>query len=137
MVGSGDKHDEVRILIVDDEEAILRVFKTIISASLSNVHIVLARNGAEAVASFYEYHPRIILLDLHMPVMDGLTAFQKIAEICRTQNLKMPYVIFCTGYAPDEAVKAIVANSSECCLIKKPVSPDKIIETIKSKLNSC
>lgn len=136
MVGNGKKLDNSKtcVLIVDDEEAILRVFKTIINTSLPNVQVELARNGAEAVASFQQNQPRVILLDLHMPVMDGLTAFQKIAEICKTQNCKMPYVIFCTGYAPNQTVKALVANSNECCLLTKPVGVNKIVEAIKAKI---
>ncbi len=123
--------DAGRVLIVDDEPNILKLFKTLISISLTDIDVDLAVNGADAVDRFDEFHEAVILMDMHMPVMTGQRAFQKIEQMCREKKWAMPTVIFCTGYAPPEAVRRIVGNESRHRLLQKPVSAEQLVENVK------
>ena len=126
--------DKQRILIVDDEKTIREVFTQVISYGLPECRIDVAINGAEAVESFRTIHHGLLLMDLKMPIMDGETAFHKIEEICKAENWEMPPVIFCTGYAPSEELRKIIANSQLHSLLHKPVTNDVLLQAISHHL---
>ncbi|MFC1498318.1 response regulator [Verrucomicrobiota bacterium] len=126
--------DKTRILIVDDEKMVREVFMRIMSFSLPDCRIDMAVNGAEAISSFREARHGVLLMDLRMPVMDGEEAFNKIEALCRENKWEIPAVIFCTGYVPSDDIQKIAENNRKHALLKKPVTNDVLIETIKSRL---
>ena len=123
------------ILIVDDEEGIRRLFHTILSSAFPNASIGLAGNGAEAVESLRDTSYAVVLMDLRMPVMDGMTAFSEIQTLCRNNDREMPSVVFCTGFAPPSAVREIVDSDACHCLLTKPVSGEDLVTAVKERLN--
>lgn len=126
--------DRHRILVVDDEDAIVRLFRLILSSALPEVEVGVATNGVEAVKAFGEKHHGVLLMDLHMPVMDGRTAFDEISKLCEARNWEMPSVLFCTGFVPSDAVRKLIADSSKHSLLKKPVSGKTLVEAVKARL---
>ena len=70
-----------RVLIADDVQETRRNTRLML-ATIDNVEVVaIAANGLQAVQLAKEHHPDIVLLDINMPEMDGLTAFRNIAQI--------------------------------------------------------
>lgn len=132
--GDGAPCDRNRIMVVDDEKTILRLFQMILQTGMPDVTVDLAPNGAEAVKAFQAGHHAVLLMDLHMPVMDGYAAFTAIQEICDEKVWQMPSVVFCTGFAPPDPVREIVTGSQRHHLLSKPVSGDVLVEAIKSRL---
>jgi CheY-like chemotaxis protein len=128
------KCEKNRVLIVDDESAILDIFKRILEYGIPDCKIDLAINGAEGVATFKETHPKVLLMDLHMPVLDGEAAFVQINDICTENNWEMPSVVFCTGYDPSHELQNTIEGNPLHCVLRKPVSNDKLTETIKRHL---
>jgi len=126
--------DKTSMLLVDDEESIRILFEMILSADLPDLHIDLACNGQEALELFSRKHHAILLMDLHMPVMDGRTAFGEIQEMCRERSWQMPSVVFCTGFAPPEPVIKAIEEDETHCLLAKPVSGRCLIEAIRDRL---
>ena len=126
--------DRRRTLIVDDEKEIVRLFHMILGTELPDLVIDEAYNGAEAVDAFSEGHHAVLILDLHMPVMDGQASFGRIQELCRTRNWQMPSVVFCTGYAPPDLVTRAVREEGAHCLLSKPVSGDDIVRAVRTRL---
>ena len=63
--GAAAPCDSGRILIVDDEEDIARLFQVILEGAIPDCEIDLAANGKEAVARFCDDHHAVILMDLH------------------------------------------------------------------------
>lgn len=122
------------ILVVDDEEGIRRLFRMILSTAFMNSKIDLAANGMEAVETFKAGHHAVILLDLRMPVMNGMAAFTEIHEYCRKNNWLMPSVVFCTGFAPSSAVKDTISSDRAHCLLTKPVGGDDLVEAVRERL---
>ncbi|MDD4870680.1 MAG: ATP-binding protein [Kiritimatiellae bacterium] len=122
-----------RIMIVDDEKTILRLFQMILSAAMKGYTIDVASNGEEAVSAFSEKHHAVIIMDLHMPVMDGQAAFFKIESLCKENNWEIPAVVFCTGFAPPDSIRGVVESGSKHCLLQKPVRGDTIVEAVKSR----
>lgn len=123
-----------RILIVDDEEGIRRVFQKVIALDIPNAVIDMADNGAKAVESFMSGHHSVILMDLSMPVMTGDHAYFEIAKICDREKWEMPAVIFCTGFNPSSDIRKVVASDPRHCLLQKPVRNQILVETVLERL---
>jgi YesN/AraC family two-component response regulator len=71
----------LRVLIADDIQETRRNTRLML-ATIDNVEVVaIAVNGLQAVEMAKEQHPDIVLLDINMPEMDGLTAYREIAKI--------------------------------------------------------
>lgn len=126
--------NRTRVLIVDDEGTIVRLFQMILSTALPSVKIDTASNGIEAVELFGTGHHGVILMDLHMPGMDGYAAFNRIERMCRDRGWEMPCVIFCTGFTPPDTVSNVVNSNPVHALLTKPVGGQTLIEAVKSRL---
>jgi two-component system chemotaxis response regulator CheY len=68
------------ILLVDDE-AHIRKFVGLILKQLGSPRLLEAPNGQEAVAIYEKENPDLVLLDINMPIMDGLETLKKLREI--------------------------------------------------------
>ena len=71
---------KLRVLIADDVQETRRNTRLMLS-TLDVEVVAIASNGLQAVEMAREHHPDIVLLDINMPEMDGLTAFKNIARI--------------------------------------------------------
>jgi DNA-binding NarL/FixJ family response regulator len=91
-----------RILIADDNAPVRRALRQAIE-SAGAWEIVEAENGAEAVAQALAAPPDLIILDLAMPEMDGLTASRQISKALPT----VPIILHTLHYSPRVAVEAM------------------------------
>jgi DNA-binding response OmpR family regulator len=93
------------ILIVDDDPQIPALLKTFLTEK--GYHVVVARDGWAGVHGSLNTDPDLILLDLDMPVMDGMTALATIRSAPNTANKRRrPRVFIITGHSEIEAVLA-------------------------------
>jgi YesN/AraC family two-component response regulator len=77
----GSQTRKLRVLIADDVQETRRSTRLMLSM-ISDVEVVaIASNGLQAVTMAKEHHPDIVVLDINMPEMDGLTAFKQIARV--------------------------------------------------------
>lgn len=118
-----DEDKRKKILVVEDIESNfvqLNIF-------LNKEYIISwVRNGQEAINSFIREKPDLILMDIRMPIMDGIQATEKI----RTISLTVP-IIAVTAYAfYTEQQQAIQAGCN--AVISKPYSLERLKETIES-----
>lgn len=125
-----------RILVVDDEKAIRDVFHLVLTLGLPGCKVDVAVNGAEAVSLFSDIHQQVLLMDLHMPIMDGETAFCEIQKICEMNKWQMPSVVFCTGYEPSNVLKELIANNPAHCVLRKPVSNNILVDALKKRMTA-
>jgi two-component system, OmpR family, alkaline phosphatase synthesis response regulator PhoP len=84
-----------RILIIDDEEAIQTVVQFGLQLSVG-WEVLTASSGAEGITTAQRERPDMILLDVMMPEMDGLTTFQALQQQQETRSIP---VIFLTAKA--------------------------------------
>ena len=109
------------VLVVDDEPlAIARLQKLLQEAGIND--IVTANNGQNAADMAEKHHPAVILLDVEMPVMNGLEAAEAINKISPESK-----IIFCTAY-DDFALKAFDLAASDYLL--KPVSRERLSQAL-------
>ena len=111
----------MKFLVVDDEPlAIARLQKLLQEAGIND--IVTANNGQNAADMAEKHHPAVILLDVEMPVMNGLEAAEAINKISPESK-----IIFCTAY-DDFALKAFDLAASDYLL--KPVSRERLSQAL-------
>ncbi|MDD5434961.1 MAG: response regulator [Nitrospira sp.] len=122
----------MKILIADDVKEVRLLFKAVLRCEFINSKVDVVVNGAEAVDAFRTVNYDVLLMDLYMPVKDGYAACLEIQEICRKEKLKMPFVIFCTGYTAPKEIKKLIADKTHYALLRKPVDCEKLIDTIKA-----
>lgn len=104
---------KIKMLIADDQELILESLHIVLSMEEDFEIVGLAKNGEEAVKSCEQLQPDIVLMDINMPVMDGVAATAKIKE--RTSATK---VIILTSYREVEYVLTALSHGAEGYLLK-------------------
>ena len=119
-----------RILIVEDDELNCEIAKALIEAE--GIKTELAENGQIAVEKFCaseENYYDAILMDIRMPVMDGIEATKQIRNTDRLDSFTVP-IIAMTANAFDEDMK----KSVECGMnghLTKPIDMTKVMETFR------
>ena len=115
----------IRIVLVDDQALFREGLKTLLSIWDDIEVIGEASNGQEAIAVVAELKPDVVLMDLRMPVLDGVAATRRIsAETPRSK------VIVLTTFDDDETVFDGLRAGAVGYLLKD-VSSDKLVEAIK------
>jgi len=72
--------NKIRILIVDDQALFREGLKTLLSVQSDFEIVGEAENGQEALRMVLQHKPHVVLMDLRMPVMDGVTATRRLKE---------------------------------------------------------
>lgn len=118
-----------RILVADDKPENRRVLISL----LSSVGFVVreACDGQEAVNVFKEWSPDLILMDMHMPVMDG---FEAIRQIRAAETGKRVVIIAITASAFDEMRHNVMTAGAEAFVVK-PFRIDEVLEKIRQFLD--
>jgi DNA-binding NarL/FixJ family response regulator len=86
----GTPHPRVRVLVADDHEVMRMGIRNLLQFQSSWSVCAEASNGQEAVEKALQFHPDVIIMDITMPVMNGLEAASQIA---RTQP-QIPIILF-------------------------------------------
>jgi len=116
----------IKILIADDHPVIRTAISNVISREPNMEVVGQAINGHSAVKLYRECLPDITLMDINMPIMDGLEAIQTIRS--EDSNAR---IIVLTNFDSDEDVKRGLAAGALGYLLKD-ASPEELLETIRS-----
>jgi len=101
------------VLVVDDHALVRTGVANIISHEPDLQVVAEAANGVEAIAAFERFHPDVTLLDLRMPVMEGVEAVRQIR--LRDPNAK---VIVLTTYDTDEDITRALKAGAKAYVLK-------------------
>lgn len=113
------------ILVVDDESQIRRVMRATLSAQ--GYSIVEARDGQEALEKLRNDRPDLVLLDMNMPVMDGLEACR---EIRRDSNVSI--IMLTVRNAEKDKVRALDAGADD--YVVKPFGIQELLARVRAVL---
>ncbi|SHN33817.1 response regulator [Gracilibacillus kekensis] len=105
--------EKIKILLADDQELILESLSIILSMEEDFEIVGLAKNGEEAIKGCEQFQPDIVLMDINMPVMDGVAATALIKE-----RLPVTKVIILTSYQEVEYVLTALSHGAEGYLLK-------------------
>lgn len=119
----------MKILLVEDNDLNLEVAQYILEDA--GAEIVVARNGLESVELFEQSESDsfdVILMDVMMPVMDGLTATKRIRKLKRKDARTVPVIAMTANVFNEDIIAAKEAGMNEH--IAKPLDFDKLIHTL-------
>ena len=117
-----------KILLVDDEKDILEFLSY--NLNKEGYKIFTANNGEKALLEAREHHPDLIILDVMMPEMDGITTCEKLRLI---PEIKDTLVLFLTARSEDYSELAGF-NAGADDYVTKPIKPKLLISRIKALL---
>src|SRR5688572_26463632 len=115
-----------KVLVVDDEEAIIELLKY--NLEKAGYEVRTATDGMLAVESAKKFHPDLVLLDIMMPVMDGVEACRRIRQI---PEMEKAFVVFLTARAEEYSeVAAFDVGADD--YITKPIKPRALMSRISA-----
>ncbi|MGY1706787.1 response regulator [Geodermatophilus sp. SYSU D00697] len=122
MTGAGTGRSVVRVLLADDQALVRAGFRLVLERDGHIEVVAEAADGAEAVALVRQHEPDVVLMDIRMPVMDGIEATRRILT---TEGSPAPRIVVLTTYEQDDYITdALRAGASGFLL--KDVEPDDL-----------
>jgi NarL family two-component system response regulator LiaR len=118
--------EKIKVLIVDDHQVVRQGLRTFLELQEDILVLGEAADGIEALEMVRRLGPEIVLMDLVMPRLDGISATRQIAAL----NLPVKVIALTSFTEDDKVFPAIQAGASSYLL--KDVSPDELIEAIRA-----
>lgn len=115
-----------KILIVEDSKSYLFILSQ--SFMSEGFSVATAEDGEQGLVAVKEENPDLILLDIEMPKMDGITVAKKLREL----NVQTP-IIFLTNVSDLKRVSEAIENATDY-IVKSDLSVEGIIDKVKEKL---
>ena len=118
------------ILLVDDE-AHIRKYVGLILRQLGTPKLIEAANGEEALAAYRRENPDLVLLDVNMPIMDGIETLKKLKEIdpeC--------VVVMLTSLANRQTIEQTIELGA-ANYIRKDTSREEITKALAETIEAC
>ena len=118
----------MKVLLVDDAASVRMSLKKILDDMALGFEYIEAGDGEDAIEKYKIYSPDLVIMDITMPKMDGITAVGRIKEI--DDNAK---IIMCSSMGYQEKVlDAITAGAKD--FIIKPYEAAKVAKSVKAVL---
>jgi PAS domain S-box-containing protein len=125
-------NENVKILIAEDVFLNMILIKEMLSELGFKNEIIEATNGIEAIKKYQETSPDLILMDVHMPELDGINATQKIREIELLTGRNVPIIALTAGALKAERERCFASGMND--FLTKPLVPEKIKEILDKYL---
>jgi signal transduction histidine kinase/ActR/RegA family two-component response regulator len=113
----------VTVLLVEDNSMNQEVMKRFLD--LNGFRVIIAENGEEGIIAFKKYNPEIVLMDIHMPVMDGLQATK---EIRNSGNLSVPIIAISADAFNEQKENALAMGCNH--YLTKPIDFTRLQEIL-------
>lgn len=117
----------IRVLIVDDQAVVRAGFRSILAGESDLDVVGEAADGAESVRAARSLRPDVVMMDVRMPVMDGLEATRRLTAEFPDGR---PSVLILTTFDPDEYVFAALRAGASGFLLKD-ATPDDIVAAVR------
>ena len=119
------------ILVVEDDAALREALQTTLEAE--KFIVSTANDGEEGLQKVAEKMPGLILLDIAMPKMDGITMMQKLQVNPATKNIP---IIFLTNLSDIETISKVVRQGIFDYLVKSEWDIDELVNLVKKRLKN-
>ena len=118
----------IKVLIVDDQAMVRQGFAALLAAQPDIVVVGDAADGAQGVTAAREHGPDVVLMDIRMPILDGLEATRRILDLA--PGLHRPRVVMLTTFDLDDYVfEALRAGASGFLL--KDITAERLFDAVR------
>ena len=117
--------NQPKILVVDDDKEIVGAIKK--RLEMEDYEIITAYDGLEAMDILMEQEVQLLIIDVMMPKMDGLSATMKIRE-----SRNIPIIILSAKTEESDKILGLSMGADD--YISKPFRPDELVARVKSQL---
>lgn len=121
-----DKKKELQVLIVEDELLLNEAYARVLTAA--NISLLRAYNGKEALEVLKDNKPDIILLDLRMPVMDGIEFLKQLKP---KENMPETKIIVFSNYDDQHEIDEAFELGAMHYMLKAWATPDELVKLIR------
>ena len=115
----------IRVVVVDDEALVRSGFQMILNAS-DDIEVVATAEGTQAADVIRRERPDVVLLDIRMPDVDGLTVLRKIQELAAP-----PHVAMLTTFDTDEYILTALRSGAAGFLLKD-TEPEQLAQLVRT-----
>ncbi|MFG2826143.1 response regulator [Streptomyces sp. NPDC048434] len=119
----------IRVLLADDEAMVRQGIRLVLESDDDITVVAEATDGSQAIDTARRLQPDVAIMDIRMPVMDGLAAAREMALLPQP-----PRVVMLTSYAQDEYLFAALKGGADGFLVKD-VSPYDLMNAVKAVAN--
>jgi two-component system nitrate/nitrite response regulator NarL len=114
----------IRLVLADDHPIVLDGLIQLLSLESDMAVVARASNGVEALRAVRGHKPDILVLDLHMPLMDGLAVVRAI-----THEALPTKIVVLTGYGSDDTVEAVELGVR--AVVLKEIAPALLVRAVR------
>lgn len=125
---NGILNGKFTVLVAEDFEMNMILIKTLLNQTIPNALVLEAKTGAEVISLYSQTKPDLVLMDVHMPVMDGLEATKKLRELEQFSKHKTPIIALTAGALIEEKDKCMEAGMDD--FLTKPIDPSVLKKTL-------
>jgi DNA-binding NarL/FixJ family response regulator len=118
----------VQVVLADDQALVRAGFRMVLEAQPDIDVVGEAADGRQAVQAARRLRPHVVLMDIRMPIMDGIQATR---ELCRPDAATPSNVLILTTYDLDEYVFAAL-RAGACGFLLKHASPEALVEAVRT-----
>ncbi|WP_328540115.1 response regulator transcription factor [Streptomyces sp. NBC_00344] len=118
----------IRVLLADDQSLVRAGFRALLGAQPDIKVVGEAADGAQAVVMVRELRPGIVLMDIRMPVLDGLAAARRITDDKDLDGVK---VVMLTTFELDEYVFEAIRSGASGFLVKD-TEPEELLRAVRA-----
>ena len=119
-----------KVLVVEDTPMNMILIKALIPQLVKNIQIIEAINGQQAIEFYQREIPDLILMDIQMPIIDGIEATERIRRIEQETKHHVPIIALTAGAIKEEMEKCLAAGMDD--FLTKPIEPE-ITKTVIEK----
>ncbi len=121
-----------KILLVEDDPALSQMYSD--KLVHEGFRIVISRDGEEGLALAVSEKPDLILLDLMLPKLDGMSLLEKLRD-GSLWGSQVPVIILTNLNADDKVIKQVITDKPAYYLMKANSTPQGVIDKIREILN--
>jgi DNA-binding NarL/FixJ family response regulator len=118
----------IRVLLADDQSLVRAGFKALLDAQPDIEVAGEAADGVEALRGVRELRPDVVLMDIRMPVLDGLAATRRITDDSELRDVR---VVMLTTFELDEYVFEAIRSGASGFLVKD-TEPDELLRAVRA-----
>ncbi|WP_454718644.1 ATP-binding protein [Caulobacter segnis] len=121
-----DPEAGVRLLLVEDNAVNRELIRTMLEPF--GIGVETANDGVAGIEAMRQGHYDLVLMDVQMPVMDGLTATREIRAMEGARGAATPIVAMTANVLPEQIATCLAAGMDDH--LGKPINPTKLLETV-------